>query len=201
MRLHPSKLLLAIGAALLVALVPALAFAEGGEGGNTEMLTTAAFQLANLLLLFGLGYYFGRQPFSKFLTERKEKVTRELDEARKLHDEARVALSNYREKLDQLDTERKSILDEYRVMGEKERDRIIEEARGQANKIARDARLTIDSEVNRARTALEAEVIHLASSMAEASLREQLDKKKQKALVDAYLVDLERQFESTSPGR
>jgi len=195
--LSSHKLLLATVSTLLVVLTPALAFASD-EGSDASFLTTAAFQLANLLLLFGVGYYFGRRPFAKFLADRKENVTRELDEAHKLHEEAHNALAGYRGKLDALDTERDAILAEYRQMGEKERDRIIDEARTQADKIARDARLTIDSEVNRAKAALETEVVNLASSMAETALREKLDRNKQKALVDTYLVDLEQQFKAST---
>ena len=188
-----NKNTLAACAALALTLLPTLAWAEGG-GGDSEFITTAVFQLLNILILFAAGYYFGKKPFSKFLKDRKERITKELEEAEKLHEEARAALARYRSKIDSLDDERKSILEEYRRMGSKERDRIIADAKVQADKIGKDAQQTIENELLRAKTALESEVVTLAASLAEDAIREKLDRNKQKALVDAYLDDLANSY-------
>jgi F-type H+-transporting ATPase subunit b len=126
------------------------------------------------------------------LVERKAQVTAELEEARRLHEEARALLSQYEGRLARLDAEKSQILSDYRQLGEAERDRIITEAKRQAEKIGKDAELTVQGEVRRARAALEREVVELASGMAEERLRQRLDAREQGALFDAYLTEIER---------
>lgn len=194
-RLNMKHRIAAITSALLVTALPSVAFAEGGAG-EPDFLTTAVFQALNLAILFGLGFYFGRQPFSNFLKERRERVTRELEEAKKLHEEARANLADYKRRLDALDGQRDKLLKEYQTMGEKERDRLIEEAQRQADKILRDAQSTVDGEIKRARASLEAEAVNLATAMAEQAIREKMNRDAQKHLVDAFLSDLEHQIEA-----
>ena len=143
-----------VGAALWSALCvssPAWALASGD--GHGSLGTTAVFHAINLIALVGVVVYFARGPVSKMLVERKAQVTAELEEARRLHEEARALLSQYEGRLARLDEEKSQILSDYRQLGEAERDRIVAEAKRQAEKIGKDAELTVQGEVRRARAA------------------------------------------------
>ncbi len=179
------SLLVAILVCILTA--PSVAWAGGGDVG-----TTALFHLINLVALVGVIVYFARGPVQKMLAERKAQVTFELEEAKRLHEEARALLSKYDSQLSQLDTERNAILEEYRALGQSEKTRILDEAGRQAEKITRDAQLQVENEVRRARQALEGEVIKLATDMAEDTMRTRLDANTQANLFDGYLSDMER---------
>lgn len=185
---------LATGAVALAA--PTVAMAAGGGEGEGHILTTAIFHAINLIALVGIAIYFARKPFQGFLADRKKQITADLEEARRLREEARALLEKYDAQLAGLEAEKESVLAEYREVGEAERDRIITAARKQADKIAADAEKTIETELARARTALEAEVVRLATELAEEALRKQLDARAQDKLVDNYLGDLERELQA-----
>jgi F-type H+-transporting ATPase subunit b len=134
-----TKMARRIGAALALAtlLTPSVAFAAGG--GDSEIVKTAIFHLINMVALVAIVIYFARTPMRRFLKDRKSQVTSELEEARRLHEEAKALLAGYESQIANLDEERKAILSEYKEIGEAERDRIIAAAKRQAEKIATDA--------------------------------------------------------------
>ncbi len=177
---------------LLVTLLPALAYAEGGDHGALGSTAgVAAVQLINWLGLFGVIAYFGGKKIKAMLVDRKKQVTADIDEAKALHEEASALLSKYESKLGKLDEEREEILADYRAMAETEKDRIVAEAKRQAEQIVADASATVEQEVNKAKTKLEGEMMVLAAKYAEEMLTEKLDNKAHRGLVDQYTKDLE----------
>lgn len=180
-----------LGGTLLMAMTtPSVALAGGGSIG-----TTSIFHAINLVALLALVIYFARKPMQTMLAERKAQVTSELEEARRLHEEAREMLASYESRLSGLETEKAAILQEYRELGQAEKERIVAEAKRQAEKLTKDAELTVQSEIQRARHALEAEVVQLATDLAEEKLRQKLDAGAQARLFDAYLADMEREIQ------
>ena len=171
-------------------LTPAFALAAGGD--NSSIVSMAAFQLVNSVILIGLIVFFARKPFKAFLTKRKADVCAELDEARSLHEEAKSMLDEYRSKLDGLDAEKEQLLAEYRALGEAEKAKIIADAEHRAGQMAREAEQTIAQEIAAAKAALEAEVVSLASDLAEDAMRKNLTDKQHTSLIDGFLTDLER---------
>jgi F-type H+-transporting ATPase subunit b len=181
----------AAAAAAVTLAAPALALA--GEGGHDDGVTKMAiFHAINLIALVGVVVYFVRKPLGEMLTQRKLQITKDLEEAKRLHEEARGLLERYDAQLRSLDAERSQVLAEYRQMGETERDRIVADAQRQAEKIRTDAEQTVQNEIRKAREALEAEVVQIAVGMAEERLKERLDAGAQARLLDAYLEDLSR---------
>lgn len=176
----------------LVTTTPALAMA----GGGGSIGVTAAFHAVNLVVLVGAIIYFARGPVRNMLAERKKQVTADLEEAKRLREEAREMLSKYEAKLSGLDAECNKIVAEYEEMGKSERDRIIKDAKRQAEKIKADAELTIKNDIRNAREALESEMVQLAADLAEKQLRASLDDKAQANLFDGFLADIERQAQN-----
>jgi F-type H+-transporting ATPase subunit b len=184
-RMH--KTICTLAAALVVLIVPAVALAGGGD---SEIIQLTILHAINLALLFVILFIFVRKPLRAFLTDRKSKVTAELEEAARLREEAAALLAEYEEKFSGLDAERDQLLADYRQMGEAERERIIQGAHEEAARIGRDAEATMAQEVDRAKAALEAEIIQVAVEIAEQTLRERLDAPTQARLVDGFLTGL-----------
>ena len=175
-----------------VVVAPTVAMAAGG-GDEGHIIHMFIFHFINMALLIGAAIYFARKPFQKFLADRKTRVTAELEEARKLHEEARAMLDTYQAKLSGLADERDELIAEYRSLGEAERDRIIAEAEARARRIRDEAELTVTQEIASAKAALEAEVLTLASELAEKAMRKELTASQHTALVDGFLSDLDEQ--------
>lgn len=193
---NKQRALVTAGIALLVLLSPVAAFAGGGGDGASALVTTAIFHLINLVALVGAVIYLARGQVRKALEDRKKQITSDLEEAKRLREEARALLEKYDHQLATLDNERDAILTEYRQIGEAERDRIIKEAQGQADKMAKDAERTIEGEVARARTALESEVVRLAAGMAERMIVEKMSAERDNKLIEHYLSDLEQELQA-----
>jgi F-type H+-transporting ATPase subunit b len=137
-------------------------------------------------------FYFLRKPLAKFLENRKASVTSELAEAKSLHEEAKEMLAKYQAKLDGLEGERTKLLEEYRALGMAESDKIIAEAEQRAKQMEREADQTITQEIAAAKAALEAEVVMLATEMAEEVMRKELSATQHKGFIDGFLTDLEQ---------
>lgn len=193
---NKQRALVTAGIALLVLLSPAAAFAGGGGDGASGLVTTAIFHLINLVALVGAVIYLARGQVRKALEDRKKQITSDLEEAKRLREEARALLEKYDHQLATLDSDRDAVLAEYRQIGEAERDRIIKEAQSQADKMAQDAERTIEGEVARARTALESEVVRLAAGMAERMIVEKMSAERDNKLIEHYLSDLEQELQA-----
>jgi F-type H+-transporting ATPase subunit b len=82
------------------------------------------------------------------------------------------------------------LLDEYHEQGEREKERIIEEAKQQVEKLREDAERTIEQETRKAIADLERQAVDLAVEMAEDVVRERLDDDTQSALIDRYVSEI-----------
>ncbi len=173
---------------LAVVLTPSVALAAGDD---SALVTTTIFHAINLAILIGILVAYARKPINKMLAERKSKITADLEEAARLREEAAALLARYETQVSGLTAERDQLMNDYRSMGESERDRIIAAANKEAERIARETENAMTQEIARAKTALEAEVVELAAQIAERTLREQLDTRGHAKLVDGYLVGLE----------
>ena len=100
-------------------------------------------------------------------------------------------LATYNEKLAGFEAERVSLMDDYRKMGEAERDRIVEAAQAEAARLKAEARRVADNELARAKSKLEAEIVDRAVAQAEDAIRKQLTADDHRKLVADYFTQLE----------
>lgn len=164
---------------------PALA---SGEGGG---FATVAFHAINLAILLGIIVHFARKPISRALAARADGVSKEIDEAARLHREAKALLDEYEGKMKSLDAEAAEMLAHYRTEGEAEKARLIAEGASESERIQREATRTVDNEIARARKRIEAEIVNAAIVAAEKTIREKLTPADQRRLTGDYLNALE----------
>lgn len=183
-----------IGVAAVVAAVvfltsaPALAAAAGHGFPWSSWIVS----ILNLLVFIGIIYWFGGSAITAYYTNRRKALLADLEEAKRLREEAEARLEEYTARLEALEDERRELLDEYHEQGEREKKRIIEEAKKQVEKMRADAELTIEQEVKKAVATLEQQAVDLAVDLAEEMTRERLDRSQQSALVDDYVSDLDK---------
>lgn len=188
----PVKFAALAGCAVLLFAQPAFAAAGGGHGFPWGAWIVS---IINLLIFFGIIYKFAGESISDFFKNRRATLVHDLDEARKLREEAEARLEEYTARLDSLEDERKRLLEEYHEQGEREKNRIIEEAKTQVEKMRADAEVTIEQEVKKAIADLERQVVNLAVGMTEKMAQNKLDGGSQKKLVDTYVSDLSKMDE------
>jgi F-type H+-transporting ATPase subunit b len=176
----------AIVVSLIILLLPSLAIA-GGEAGWARL----GWQAANLFLLLAIIIYFGRKPVSNALKVRSEVISNEIDEASRLHAEAKEMLMSYEEKLAGLDDQVEAMMKQYKESGEAEKARLIAEGEAEAKRILGEAERTAQGEFIRARAKIESEVIERAIAEAEQSIVENLNPSDHRRLTAEYLGQLE----------
>ncbi len=180
--------------ALLIA-VPTAAWAVGGEshsGPNWVELGSAMF---NFCVYIALLVWLGRKPIAEFYDTRRSAVLASVEQAKARTEAAEARLAETMDQLASFDSERERILAEFHDLGERERDRIIEQARQDADKILRDAGSAASREVRRAKVDLEGRLVRAALGRAESELRGKMTGTTQAKLIDdgiETLAGLER---------
>jgi F-type H+-transporting ATPase subunit b len=184
-----SPVLLGVLGALVVVFMAAPALAAEGEAAGF-MWGHWLVSLVNLAIVIGIIYKFGGSFVTEFFEKRRATLVKDIEEARRLREEAEARLEEYTARLDALEDERKSLLEEYHQQGEREKERIIADAKRQVEKMRADAEITIEQEVKKAVAGLERQVVDLAVEMTEQLSAQKLDAAKQKQLVDDYVGEL-----------
>ncbi len=153
--------------------------------------TTFVVGLVNFAIFAGIIIYFGGSYIQEFFANRRAEFLREMEAAKEARKQAEARLEEYNAKLEALEQERQALLDEYHAQGEREKQRIIDDAKRQVEKMRSDAEATIDQEVKKARAVLEQQAVDLAIDMARDQARDQLDGDAQKQLFERYVDQLD----------
>ena len=167
-------------------LSPSVAYASGGGWSGV------IWHAVNLIVLVAVVVYFARRPIQRALEDRASHVGREVEEARELHAAAQSRLDDYEARISKIDGESKALLDELRREGEAEKVRLIEEAKIEAARIRRDAELTAENGIRRARMRLEAEIIDRAIDAARDVVARGMTASDRTRLAKAYLDEMEK---------
>lgn len=174
-----------ITAALSLVVLSTPAFAGG------FVLAEHGFYVIDFLVIAYFIKKFGSKPLKNFLVNRRDAVSRELDEAKKLHEAAKLRLEEYESKLNALEDEKESIRKGFVAVAEKEKTRILKEAEAQATRLVADAKVRIDQEAAKLTRSLEEEAVEMAMTMASTKITAALTPGKQQALLGDAIATLE----------
>ena len=144
----------------------------------------------NFVIFLGILLYFAGPKIQAFFGARHVDLVADLNEAKRLREEAEAKLAAYSARLDSLESERKALMDDYHAQGEREREKIIADTKRQVEKMRADAELVIQQDVRKAVAAIELQAVDLAVQMAENTLKTRLDDRTQNLLVDQYVGDM-----------
>lgn len=148
--------------------------------------------MINLSIFLFIIIKFGRKPIQDFFAKRREDFLADMNAAKRAREEAESRLEELNAKLEALEKERQALLDEYHAQGEREKDRMVEAAKRQVEKMRADAELTIEQEVKKAVATLQEQAVEMALSEARKKAQERLDQSAQDKLFDDYLGQLKR---------
>jgi F-type H+-transporting ATPase subunit b len=167
---------------------------EGGEyveaRGDHKMPAPFAMALLNFAVLLFLFFKFAAPGFRKMMRERHEQVANQLEESARLRDEAQARLTEYGQKVQNLDAEIAALVGSIRAEVEAEKARIIGEAEQRAARVAKDAEQQIQAELARVRQSLEREVTLTAIAAAEQILAQKATDADHRALAESFVQKL-----------
>ena len=170
-----------------VTFTPAVAFAAEGGGFPWGHWAVSMF---NFAIFAGILIWKAGPKVQSFFKSRADALRSDIDEAKRLRVEAQAKLDEYSSRLEKLDDERKLLMDQYHEQGEREKERIVEDAKRQVEKMRADAEVVIQQEVRKAVSLIERQAVDLAVDMARTSLESKIDDRTQNSLVDSYVNDL-----------
>jgi F-type H+-transporting ATPase subunit b len=155
----------------------------GGSGISGEVF----WQVVSFVLLVILLAYVLKKPVRVFLMKRQEDIKNYLDQSAKKAEESRKNSESWERKLNSLSQEIAELHQKISQEGEVERQRIIEKALEEGDRIRKQAQLVAEQEVKKARSALRKEMVDLSVELAEKLLKESTQPQDQERLVREYI--------------
>lgn len=150
-------------------------------------------KLINFAVMLGLLIKFAAKPFKNFLQNRHNAVREKVDEAERLLKEAEGLKSTYQNKLAQLDEEMEAFRRTAIEEAEREKSKIVAEARAMADRIRQQAQLAYDQEMSDAMTAVQAQIARRTLEAAEDAVRKVFKEEDHNQMVDEFIERLREQ--------
>ena len=152
--------------------------------------STFFWQIINFfLLLFIVKKYF-KEPISKIINERKQKIEAELVEATKNKKESEQLLKNAEAQINISRKEAIEIVKAAQRKAEEEAHNLIKEARENRENILKTTELEVTKIKNDAKEELGKEVKNLAAELAEKIIKEKVDDVQEISLIDKFIAEV-----------
>lgn len=159
--------------------------------------------LANIINFIVFAYVvvrFGKKPLQESLKNRKLAIMKDIDAATKMKEEAAKRLEKYEDKLQHIDDEIERIKKDFREQGEREKERIIADAKEKKERMLKDAQFMIEQEVKQMRTHLMRETVEAAMKAAEEALVAKVSADDQDRVAEDYIKQLSTSGMSITKG-
>lgn len=163
-------------------------------------LEALLYQIANVLILLGVIFYFARKPIIDFLANRRDQIQGDVAAAAELLSEAEARHREIQGNLANLESEIENLQEQSSRRAEEEAERILAEARRSAERIQADATAAIDQELLRAQRELRSEAAGLAVDMAGDILKQQVSDTDRERLLDEFIDRVESGNETPTRG-
>jgi F-type H+-transporting ATPase subunit b len=176
---------------LLLLLVPAVAVAasDGGHAADpAEQWKVFAFSVTNFLIFAYLIRRFAGPPLKDFLSKRRSEVAEALEAANAAKLEADRVKAEYEAKAARLGESKAELIAEVKAIAEAEHARVIAAANEGADRMRRDAELTAESDLARARRELRAEAAKLATELAGQMIQDKVNDAERERLLRDFIA-------------
>jgi F-type H+-transporting ATPase subunit b len=157
------------------------------SGGGNKISGEVFWQVVSFILLVILLAYVLKKPVRVFLMKRREDIKNSLEQSAKKEEESRKNSENWERKLDSLSQEIAELHKKISQEGEVERQKIMEKALEEGDRIRKQAQVIAEQEVKKARSALRKEMVDLSVELAERLLKESTQPQDQERLVREYV--------------
>jgi F-type H+-transporting ATPase subunit b len=160
---------------------------EGGFGLNLNIFET---NLINLTLLVGILVYFGKPVLSNILTERRAKITEQIQAVEQKQKQAEVTLANEQKKLEEAKVTAAKIRSEATANAQKAREAILAQGEKEVQRLKEIAGKDLSSEQEKAIAQLRERVVALALENARSQMDNMLNDDVQRQLIDSSIAKL-----------
>ena len=191
-----TKILIFFLFGLLLLFLPALA-EEGHSSNSMEFLGKAL----NFIVLFGSLAYILSKPLRNFLQARVQKIENVLKETESSWREAERKLDQVKERLSRLEEEIAQIKKEGKVEGEKEREKIIQEAQQEAERLRRYAQEEIEMLTRAGIRELKGHAAELATSLVREKMRREMTPEMASGLIEKSIKKIGALYEKPDSGK
>jgi F-type H+-transporting ATPase subunit b len=148
--------------------------------------------LINFGLLVTLYYTLGRKPVASALKQRREDIGKDIDEARRMLEEAKERAKKYQADLKNADTDAETAKAALVAAGKGEAERLLEEASERAERMKRDAERLVTQEKKQLEAELMKETVDLAVVQAQGMLEKTVTPEDHARLANELLAELAR---------
>ncbi len=169
---------------------------SSSEESGTVLWKEVLFKWVNLAILLGGLTYLLRKPLVNFFAARSEEIRRALEEALAAKNKAEQDLAMVQEKFSKLEKEIAELKSAAAAQTDAERQRILDAARREGEKIVASAEEEIDLLVKRAQKQLREHSAALVVEMAEQKLKSEIGPQHQGPLFKRFLTSLEKREQS-----
>jgi F-type H+-transporting ATPase subunit b len=178
-------------ACFLAGLLPAVAFASGGEeGGFISLDKSLIIQAVNFIILLVLLTKLLYKPLLAKMDERTNAIKKSLDEAQAARQEAQKERDEFAAKIQAANAEAQRIRAEALKDAADEQRRLVEAAKAEAARLVASARQEMDADVRRARQELRQEVADLAIAISERLIKKSLNDTDHRRIVDDAIAHM-----------
>lgn len=158
------------------------------EGIGINLPLLIAFVI-NFIILFVLLNLFAYKPVLKMLEQRQAKIKVSMDQAEKIRQETARSEEEIKAHLEKARKEGQSVIAQATQIGERLKEEAKQGARQEAESLIAKARTEIKLERDKTVDALRAEFADIAILAAEKVIKETIDKKKHRKLIDEVLKE------------
>lgn len=152
--------------------------------------TTFFWQIINFfILLFIINKYF-RKPIAKIIAERKEKIEKDMEEAKKNKRDAEELLKNAELTMKDSKKEALEIVKKAERKASEEGEAIVQEAKINREKIIKTTEIEVAKMKTDAKEELNSEVKKLAADLAEKLIKEKIDNVQETSLIDEFIAEV-----------
>ncbi len=158
-----------------------------------EMTLATAWTIPNFLILFTILFHVANNKLSVSLKSRREDLESSIREAREAKEAAEAKLAEYEQKINQVDKDIEELKKQMREEGELEKQKLVEQANNQAERIRNEAEFTARQEVRMAQYRLQEEAARLAVEVAEKVIRQVINDNDRERILNEYLEKVREQ--------
>ena len=152
---------------------------------------TIIAEILSFLIFLFLMYKYGFPPMEKILRERRERIERAIEEARRDREEAQKLKEEFEAQMQGARQEAHALIDRAQRTADVQAQETIVEARREAERLIAMAREEIAGEKREALRQIRKEVAELSLSIAGRVLESELDQERQRKLVEEFLSTAE----------
>jgi F-type H+-transporting ATPase subunit b len=171
--------------------VSTFAFAEEAEVHSGGIPRIVFYQALNFFGLIAILIYLVRSKVSAFFFERHKTLTAALTEAKKIREDAEKKHQEYTIKIQNLENQSDSLIDQIRREGEEAKSRMIEEAKSLAAAIEVESKRSAQNEIDRAKSEIYDDVLQQALTGAHTLLEKSIAANDQQRLQREFVEKIE----------